>query len=87
VRSEERDDERAKREVGDILQRVVELLDRYVVALQHRQDQVQNPDIEQFFIFRGAECFFSRPTAKKYSPLAKLTIFCRHCDKPLDSFL
>jgi len=75
VRPEEWDDERAQREVGDILQRVVELLDRYAVTLQHSKDQVQNPAIALYLIARGAGCFFSRPTVEKYSPLAKLTIF------------
>ena len=65
VRPEEWDDERAKREVGDILQRVVELFDRYAVALQHGQNQVQNPSIAKCFVTRGAVCFFSRSTVEK----------------------
>jgi len=84
VCSEEWDDERAKREVGDILQRVVELLNRYAVALQHRQDQVQNPAMAQCFIARGAEykvqnpdiaqCFIARRAECFFSgPTAKNT--------------
>ena len=75
MRPEERNDERAQREVGDILQRVVELLDRYAAALQHTQDQVQNPAIAQCSIARGAGCYVSRTTVEKYSPLDKLTLF------------
>ena len=75
MRPEEWDDKRAKREVGDILQRVVELLDRYAVALQNRQDQVQNPAIAQYFIARGAECFLSRPKAKNILLFSKSDIF------------
>ena len=75
VRPEEWNDERAQREVGDILQRVVELLDRYAVTLQHRQDQVQNPAIALYLIARGTGSFFSRITVENYSLLAKLIFF------------
>jgi len=75
VRPEEWYNERAQREVGDILQRVVELLDRYAVTLQHRQDQVQNPAIALYLIARGAGVFLQQTNGRKIFPFGETDNF------------